>query len=329
MRRRRRSHRRLFKKIKKLACLGASLFLFAWGTKSCDKKFEDATIITDRLTAQDGGYLDDNVTYADLMAAIDENEHITNKCNVKTYLQNYVTNLDQKKPRLDKSILKRNIELLKISYCSKKEMAETSNNNYAYTSFEPKYHSLIVRHDCEIEDYIYNSFSYMTRVLYDNRKKDNVIINTSFDDNGYGKAIGDEINKTFTNEVLWDFTSYKMDNITLLEKVIPMDQLYNIYFDGDVYTLQDKLVDINKKLDEKKFINATDKQNKLLFDDKKQNDHNADKEVYNYLIDYYSSIPYPKFIDNYKVFYQLVDSLDTKDDIRNDLTKQLKKAKNK
>ncbi len=285
-------------------------------TKTADNK-----LITDIYTAEELSYLDKNPSYEDLINAVNNNSNIDNSYNIKDYLYKYIKDICSKKPNFDKAILKRNIELLKLNYYSAEQIKNITNNEFINAFFDPNEHSININNELKIEDYIYHEFSHMTRVLIE-EKENGVVINIGFSIDKYGKAFEEEINQDFTNSIEYDYSTYKVENIYLLKEIINEEDLNDIYNNHNIYSLEEKLFEINDNIDPNYFINTSDTQNILLFDENINNDYDVDYELYKMYIDYFLSlkeIDYSNFVENYDKFYDILSSINTDNIIRDKL----------
>lgn len=309
------------------------------GFGSTDEKEVDKEVYS-RMEAEERGYLDSNVSSDDIETVIKNNNNLSSE--LQNYLSMFNKGLSEAQPYFDKAILKRNIELLKVKKCSKDEMMENLGTDQVYSGFLPITHELCIltEEDGHI-DYekvgqtINNTFGYMTRQLVDEKEED-VTIDISFADGEYGKAFQSAINQRFVNnlENRPDFTNVaSFDNVLLLTKsIMTVDDLFQIYTDGNIYDLEEEIKKVNSNLDVCKFIECADKQYKLKTDNDSSNDYDLDYTLFKDYTDLYLAsynLDPEAYENNYSAFKGTLSTVDTDEKTQKKLVKYLKEENKK
>ena len=292
---------------------------------------EENNKILNRNDAEELGYLIKNPTYDDLIKTVNNNPFITNEYGVKDYFYEYIESICNKYPNLDKSILQKNIELIKINYLTKEEIIEKSQNKYTMAFFDANLHELNLCKDLPLYNVIHHEISHMLRnLIY--LTEDNKKIVIKFANSEYGMALEEEINTVFTNKVLYNEAAYQKNNIYLLEKIIPEDKLLDIYFNEDIDGLIDYLEKINYNISAKIFVKLHDHQNNNYFDNDDENNYDYDIHLYDMYIDYFlnkeKKDKYQNFDKDFEEFEKILLDIKTKEESQTEILNKLNTNKN-
>ena len=301
-----------------------------------EEQVEEDKLISTRVEAQERDIIDTTyeATSDSIKKAIRDNTHLSEE--IQNYLTTFTEQIAISYPSFDKSILKRNIELLTIKECTKEEMNELTGSSEVYTSFSPLTHELCLLKErdghidySKIGETISNTFGYMARQLAE-EKEDGTMVDISFSDGSYGKAL----QAAFNQEFIWnvgcpDFTNTaSYDNFLLLKNsVMSEDVLFNYYMDGNIHDFANALQKINPNLNVEDFIERMDEQYQLKTDNNSSNDYDADLSLFtayndNYMA--YYDLYMDKYEENYNGYLQCLKGINTSEKIQKQLVKDLK-----
>lgn len=282
------------------------------------------------------GYLEPNPTFERLIKAVDENKNIPYK--MKDYFYYYIKGLykDGKTNIKNSSILLKNIELLDGVYSMPQNFIKAiSGSSQTVGCFLSSYNEHFICLSKERESYhqyiLNHEFNHMRKTLLFQDTETNTIINISFAKEA-GYSLDEELNSYYTSLSFVEFGGYPYENMYLLENILTEQELENIYFYGNIDTLQYKLEEINSSINFERFIQCSDLQVDYIFDNDPSNDYDIDYELYSIYIDYFFSKEkqndYQDFSNNFNDFCDvIIHDIPTSRDIKEQLLQDLKKER--
>lgn len=282
------------------------------------------------------GYLEPNPTFERLIKAVDENNNIP--YDMKDYFYYYIKRLykDGKNNIKNSSILLKNIELLDGVYSIPQSYIEAiSGSNRTVGGFLSSYNEHFIFLSEETKSYhqytLNHELNHMRKTLLHQDTENNTIIHICFDkETGY--SLDEELNSYYTSLSFVEFGDYPYENIYLLKIILTENDLENIYFYGNIDTLNHRLGEIDSSIDFERFVQCSDLQVNYIFDKDPSNDYAIDYELYSIYIDYFFSKErqdnYQNFSKNFNDFCDIIlHDIPTSKDIKEQLLKDLEKEK--